>query len=151
MGVGKSYWAKEIAGNHKLQPFDLDELIEEKEGANISQIFNEKGEEYFRNMETTLLASFKAKNNFILATGGGTLASISNMKLAKEIGTVIYLKSDFETLYHRIKNDPYRPLSSLSKEELEKLMQIRELTYSQAHFTLDTMNLTLPIFGKVLV
>jgi shikimate kinase len=150
MGSGKSYWAKKIAEHYKLDCFDLDELIEKQEKRSIPEIFENRGEACFRELERELLLGFSERDNFVLATGGGTLASIENMEHAKAIGKVIYLKEDFELLYDRINEDKNRPLAKLSLDELKQLLAKRELTYSQADLTIKASRLNMDLLKEIL-
>ena len=79
-GSGKSTMAKFLCSQISLSFYDLDLEIEKNEGKNIREIFKENGENYFREIETfTLKKIIKEKNNFILATGGGTPCFNDNM------------------------------------------------------------------------
>ncbi len=150
MGSGKSYWAKKIAEHYNLDCFDLDELIEKQEKLSIPEIFEKRGEAYFRKLEREMLLSFTERDNFVLATGGGTLARIGNMNQAKAIGKVIYLKEDFELLYDRINEDKNRPLARLPFDELRQLLAKRELTYSQADITIKASRLKMDLLKEIL-
>jgi shikimate kinase len=128
---------------------DLDREIEEVEGKPVVDIFNEKGEEYFRGIEYKLLVEFSGSKNLILALGGGTIVSVRNLELLKETGKIVYLKSSPEMLYKRIKNKIDRPifrdlvLSDSAKPQdfinrIEMLLEEREPYYSSADFFIDT-------------
>ncbi|MDR1460952.1 MAG: AAA family ATPase [Campylobacteraceae bacterium] len=111
MGVGKSTLAKELAKELKTICLDTDKIIENMENKKIKNIFNIKGEEYFRELEQEV-AIWLEKNvkNSIISTGGGFIA-VGNLK---KIGKIIYLKSSFDGIIKRIENHPK------SKEKLAK-------------------------------
>jgi len=64
----------------------LDHVIEKKEGKKISRIFDENGEEYFRNLEKELLKALAVKDNIVIALGGGTITNQENIDFLKKIG-----------------------------------------------------------------
>ena len=99
MGVGKGTLARAMSGKTKLFAIDTDDLIESLTNKKIKKIFAKHGEKYFRELEQKtahwLASSVK---NTIISTGGG----FYKVKNLKEIGTVIYLKADFDWIYERI-------------------------------------------------
>ena len=132
MGCGKSTVGRILARNLGVKLVDLDNYIEKKEGMKIPEIFDKKGEEYFRALETSALKEFK-KLGGVVATGGGTLLSEENGKTAKESGVVIFLDVPFEVCYGRIKDDPNRPIAyNSTKEQLEERYNTRRPLY-EAH------------------
>ena len=126
MGCGKSTIGRRLAERLKLRFFDLDELIEEQEGQQISELFASKGELYFRKTEAEVLRSFVAeKDNFVLALGGGTpcYANTMDFLLEQHLKTV-YLKVQLKTLVERLRDQKeQRPLiSSLNESELTEFI-----------------------------
>ncbi|MEN8193147.1 MAG: shikimate kinase [Bacteroidota bacterium] len=128
---------------------DLDIEIEKYEGLPVVDIFSQKGEDYFRDLEYKLLAKFSEYERLVLALGGGTIVNPKNLDLMKKTGKIIYLKSSPEMIYQRIKNKIDRPifrdlvLSDTAKpkdfiERIKKLQSEREPFYAQAHFSIDT-------------
>ena len=77
MGSGKTYWGKLWAERTGLDFYDLDDMVEEEQGKIVAEIFVEKGEDHFRNLETNTLRSLSNKNNIIVACGGGTPCYLS--------------------------------------------------------------------------
>ena len=113
MGSGKSTLGTELAGLLSLPFYDLDNLLIEKEKRTISEIFKNSGEEYFRKIEHEILSEQVRKNNFILATGGGTPCYFNNMELMNREGITVYFKLSPLKLFGRLKNDySSRPLLS---------------------------------------
>lgn len=148
MGSGKSYWMDRLAKKIKLPRYDLDTLIENVEDRNIQQIFNESGEEHFRKMESIVLKWFGDKDEFILATGGGTPCFFNNIDWMNEQGITIWLDESIDVLTERlIPEKIYRPLiAHLSNDELKKYLEgkreERKKFYSKAKFTLAENNIT---------
>ena len=132
MGCGKSTVGKILARKMKVRCIDLDKYIEEKEGMTIPEIFDTKGEDYFRRCETKALAEFKDTGG-IVATGGGALLSEENGKVAKESGFVVFIDTRFEDCYERIKDDPHRPIAfNSTKQQLKDRYDYRRPLY-KAH------------------
>jgi shikimate kinase len=109
----------------------------------IGQIFEQYGEDYFRNMEREFLRTFKAQDSFVLATGGGTPCYNDQMAVLNTLGTTVYLKCSNETLFSRLKNErDHRPLiAGLSDDELRDAidyrMAEREKVYNLAQIILS--------------
>jgi len=100
----------------------------------IPQIFNLKGEQYFRKLEREVLEDVTENlPKFVMATGGGLGANPAAMEYMKKHGIVIWLDVDFETFLKRTQRDPNRPLLRKPVEELKELFEKRKEVYSRAH------------------
>ncbi len=138
MGVGKSYWSQLLAPKLRCEVYDLDAVIVQNVGMSIAEIFATQGEKYFRELETNTLLDFAQKDNFILATGGGTPCFNNNMEWMNANGTTIWIDEAVEVLAERLAPEKlHRPLlSHLSDEELHQFLsaklQERHPFYSQA-------------------
>ena len=97
MGAGKSTIARGLDPDY----LDMDALIEKRLGMSISEFFSEMGEEAFRQVESEVLAELLQRDQ-VVSTGGGVVISQRNRNLLKTNSDNIYLKADFEILYHRI-------------------------------------------------
>ena len=141
MGAGKSTIARGLDPDY----LDMDALLEERLGMSIADFFVEKGEEAFRQVESEVLADL-LKTDQVVSTGGGVVISKRNRDLLKTNSDNIYLKADFETLYHRIAadKDNQRPLFiNNSKEELAAIFQERQAWYEEvASRVLDVTKLS---------
>ena len=129
MGAGKSTIARGLDPDY----LDMDALIEKRLGMSIADFFAAKGEEAFRQIESEILADL-LQTNQVVSTGGGVVISQRNRDLLKTNSDNIYLKADFETLYHRIAadKDNQRPLFlNNSKEELAAIFQERQALYEE--------------------
>lgn len=138
MGCGKSTVGKVAAGMLGMQFIDLDEFIEKQEGMTIPVIFSKKGEEYFRACETRAIAQFEGQTA-VVATGGGALLREENAEAAQKAGKVIFIDTDFDTCYERIKDDPHRPIAyNSTKQQLkERFDQRRPLYQAHSQYTID--------------
>lgn len=132
MGCGKTTVGKELSKIMGYDFIDLDSYIQFKCGMNIPQIFEEKGEEYFRQLETQSLNEINGERK-IISTGGGALTYENNAQIANSKGIVVYIKTTFKECYNRIKNDKSRPVASTKNYEgLAELYFEREPKYIKA-------------------
>ena len=148
MAAGKSTIGPILANTLGWNFLDLDKAIEEEEAMKITEIFETKGEEYFRKKELGMLKEISKKNHLIVALGGGTIANSKNLKLLKETGRLIYLHSSPEIAYKRLVFKRNRPALLFEGEEfptkeqflerIESLMSDRKEYYEQADYFIDT-------------
>lgn len=145
MGSGKSTIGKYLLKNLEgYSFFDTDDIIVSKEKCSINEIFKNKGEEYFRNVESSVLENILNNDNQIISTGGGIVLRAFNIKLLKEKSIIIYLEADSETLYSRVKNNNERPLLNVDnmREKIDSLLKKRVFLYEAAHIKINTVNKT---------
>lgn len=156
MGTGKSYWGKQWGETYGLAFYDLDEEIEKTERLKVSQIFDSKGEAYFRKKEKEVLHTFFQKDNFILSCGGGTPCFFNNMNQMNLKGVTIYLKTDVEELVKRLSHEKEtRPLikgltNETLKDYISEKLDDREPFYSKAVYHFNTAFLTNDNFQKII-
>ena len=143
MGSGKSHWGRIWATKNHLKFFDLDAKIEKAFKMTITEIFEKKGEEKFRELERYHLRKFDTKKNFVLACGGGTPCFTDNMDWMKSQGKVFYLKATPEKILEQVMYETeQRPvIKNVNPSELlffiQKKLAEREPFYSQADAILD--------------
>ncbi len=142
MGSGKSTVGHILAKKLNMRFIDVDEEIEKKEGMKISEIFKEKGEPYFRELEKKEINELTKKEGLVVSTGGGLGADIENMKKMKETGTVVWLDVPLKIILKRCENDQNRPLLQQSIENLKKLYEDRKKVYSMANIHINVENQT---------
>ena len=141
-GCGKSTWGKKLAQKINFSFLDLDEFIELKTGLSIAELFSDKGEVFFREIETTYLNEIIAsEKNLVVSLGGGTPCFNNNLKTIKANGKTIFLDAPVKLLADRIINAvTIRPMfKNLSREEiiekLEDLFLKRYPYYKEADIT----------------
>lgn len=137
MGVGKSSVARHLSFMLGCEKIDLDHYIEEKENQTVAEIFEIKGEAYFRRLETENLRKILETGVNIISLGGGTWTIEENRRLIKKHGcTSIWLESDFEHCWRNIQmSKKERPLAA-DKWRTKKLFSERLKIYCLAdwHF-----------------
>ncbi|MBX2921587.1 MAG: shikimate kinase [Chitinophagaceae bacterium] len=155
MGTGKTYWGRLWAREHQMDFFDLDTVIEATTGLTIPAIFEQHGEQYFREKERELLHSFAGKHNFILSTGGGTPCFFNNMEWMNEQGVTVYLQTPVSILKKRLISEKgHRPLiKDLNDDEIEtfieKRLEERSRFYSSARLIFSTESITDTTFTEI--
>ena len=134
MGVGKSTVSDYLSKILASQQVEMDQVIVNKEHMSINKIFEEYGEEYFRNCETNLLIELQKKNNQIVSCGGGVAMREINVRETKKNGRVVLLTASPETILERVKDSDERPLLRGRKntEYISELMEIRRPKYRAA-------------------
>lgn len=152
MGTGKSTVASALAERLGWSKVDLDAAIEQAEGATIPQLFEGKGEAYFRRAETEALRrELEGRSGQIVATGGGAVLAEENRALMLANGLVVALTANLETIVGRVKNDPNRPLLRGNAEQsVPELLERRKHAYDFAHLQIDTSDKTVEqIAGEI--
>lgn len=157
MSSGKTTLGKKLARTLNYQFIDLDKLIEKDQGMEISAIFKQHGEAYFREVESRILKETAAMKGIVLASGGGTPCFFDNMEVIRKMGISVFLDVPAQDLALRIENHGKddRPILSGSTslvETLQSRITDRLPYYTQADFTLkgdidvsQLMNLIVPL------
>ncbi|SUY47196.1 shikimate kinase [Clostridium putrefaciens] len=138
-GAGKTTIGEAISKKKEWQFIDTDKYIESKEKNHITNIFKEKGELYFRDLEKGILKEFEDKSNIIISTGGGLPIYNNNIEKLNSLGLTIFLDTPIDELVERIKKDNKRPLISKDniKSELQVLCKDRIHIYKKATIIID--------------
>jgi shikimate kinase len=136
MGSGKTHWGTRIAERLQIPFYDLDAVIVNNEGMNISEIFANKGEEYFRYIEKQTLEDLAGREeNFVLSAGGGTPCFFNNIEFMKRSGKVLWLNTSLEALNRRLlKEKMSRPLLSGITEAGLRSYIIRKLSERKMYY-----------------
>ena len=145
MGSGKSSVGRRVARNIGFLFIDTDKMIAEQAGMEISQIFANHGEPYFRGLETALLESLCHSERAVISTGGGIILAENNRRVLRELGLVVALTASEEVIIERIMRNSRRPLLQTPdpRGTVRELLAARRPFYeSTAHFVLDTSQRT---------
>ncbi len=139
MGTGKSTIAKLLAKQLAWTLVDTDDLVEQKQGRTISELFQTRGESYFRKVESDVLREVMAEKRQIVATGGGSVLLPENRRYMLDNGFVVALTADEDTIIRRVRHDKSRPLLQGGVEEkVGKLLAERKHVYNFADISMDT-------------
>jgi shikimate kinase len=143
MGSGKSTISKIIAEQKGISVISIDEEIEKSNNLKIKDIFNEFGEQHFRDLEYNFIKKVIQNNNdCILDLGGGAFIQERVRNLLKNKVKTIYLKCSFNTLIKRLDNEEERknrPILQKEnwKEETKKMFEYRKQFYKMADITIN--------------
>ena len=156
MGSGKTHWGRLWSANNPFSFADLDDVIEKEQQTTIKKVFEEKGEIYFRDIETATLHSFTEHQNTIIACGGGTACFNNNMEWMNGHGITVYLRSSPKELAERLLSEKnHRPIiKDIHDNGLEdfitKKLSERESFYNRAKIILDTKGITVNTFKEII-
>ncbi len=134
MGAGKTTISDYLNTLFAMKVVEMDQLIVEREGMSIPDIFEIYGEPYFRNLETNLLIEMQDEKNVVISCGGGVPMREKNVVEMKKNGRVVLLNAKPETILERVKDDHNRPLLEGNKnvEFIADLMSKRREKYEAA-------------------
>lgn len=144
MGAGKSSVGRTLARITGLPRTDTDEIVAAQFGLTIAEIFDRYGEDKFRAAETEALSKLSPERDGIVVTGGGIVLRSENVERLRQLGTIVYLSADEETLFARISRRPTRPLLQTAnpRETLRELLAGRLPLYrAAADLEVDTSRL----------
>jgi shikimate kinase len=143
MGAGKSSVGRILARHLGRCFVETDDMITAHESRSIPEIFSSQGEAYFRALEEDMVRLLALKRGDVIATGGGLPCREGRPEALRAIGTVVWLASDFETLYERARRGGDRPmLKGRTREQTAALYEDRKRFYALADVTVDTSGLT---------
>lgn len=137
-GVGKSTIGRQLAGRMGMTFIDTDELIMQRSGRTIRQIFEQGGEPLFRDLESAVIDDLVETDHAVIAAGGGVVLRKSNIEKLQANGRIVWLQAPPEVLWKRIEADTVtaenRPnlTSAGGLEEILRLLQIRAPLYASA-------------------
>ncbi len=162
MTSGKSTVGPILANVLGWNFYDLDREIENREGMTVVEIFEQKGESYFRNLETETLKDLCSHSSIVISLGGGTIASDENFEILKKTGKIVYLKVSPDILYKRLRNKIDRPLfrdltlgqstEEDYKNKIKEILDLRAGYYERADLIINTdtsrIGITVDILAK---
>ena len=134
MGAGKSTISEFLKTAFAMDVIEMDQIIAEREGMSISDIFEVYGEQYFRDLETNLLIEMQSRTNVVISCGGGTPMRECNVVEMQKNGRVVLLTAKPETILERVKDSHDRPLIENNKTVsfIAELMEKRREKYEAA-------------------
>lgn len=134
MGTGKSTVASYMAKQYGMEVMEMDQMIVERKGMSISDIFAKHGEEYFRAIETKLLMEIRKQENKVVSCGGGVVLCEQNITEMKKGGNIVLLSAEAKTILERVKDDDSRPLLQGNKniEFINDMLEKRRPKYERA-------------------
>lgn len=144
MGSGKTSVGKDLAERLHYRWTDTDAEVEGRVGKRIPDIFQEEGEERFREMESQVLLELLQSSGQVISTGGGIILREENVAAMKKGGLVVYLKVELSELIRRLK-DSDRPLIQGDMEtRIKEIWKRRQGMYDFAHLHIDTTHRRIP-------
>lgn len=142
MGAGKTFCAKSLAKKLHWRDLDSDMIIERREKMSIPQIFRNKGESYFRTVESRVIKDLLVKPQTVLSLGGGVVCRKVNRSLLKKKSFVIWLKAKPDVIHKRTSRNSSRPLLNVDdpKRRIDEIIRERENYYRQCAHVVVTNN-----------
>ena len=127
MGAGKTTIAQGLSELLEMERIEMDQVIAEKQGMSIPEIFEEYGETYFRNLESNALIEMQKRNQAVISCGGGVVVRADNADHMKKHGRVVLLTAEPETIYFRVKDSDERPIlnNNMNVDYIGELMDKR--------------------------
>lgn len=131
MGCGKSTIGRRLAGLTGHRFLDTDDAVVETHGMSIPDIFSQRGEEGFRELEQAVIEDLVGVAGIVLSSGGGAILREANREALKKIGIVIWLDADPDTLFERATRSGRRPLLNTSdpRQTFDTLLDSRRHIY----------------------
>lgn len=140
MGCGKTSVGRVLAERLGWDFVDLDQVIVDQVGASINDIFAEKGEPVFRELESNVLVRVAKQDRQVVSTGGGAVLARENRAVMRAFGRIVNLTASAEEIAKRVGGNSERPLlkDDASVQKIREMLQAREQFYADADLCLDT-------------
>lgn len=134
MGVGKSSVGRIVAEQLRFEFVDTDDLIAERVGKSVSEIFAAEGEPGFRAHERAVVADLASRDKLVIATGGGLICDPANLENLRSHALIVCLWASPNTIWERVRNQNHRPLlkSPNPQATIAELYAKRGPAYRQA-------------------
>ena len=140
MGTGKSSVGRALAAHFNFDFIDSDELIVQRAGKPITDIFALDGEPAFRELEQQIVTELAGRTGCVISTGGGLGANAGLLALLKQHSLTVCLWASPETIFDRVKHSSHRPLLNHADPlaRIRELLAQREAVYKQADLLIGT-------------
>ena len=140
MATGKTEVGRLSAREMEREFFDVDDYIVSTTGFEISEIFEEYGEEFFRDLETGVIKRVSSMKELVITTGGGTLLRRENLENLKKTGVLVCLEASPLEIVRRVEDDKHRPLLDVDDRlnTVEKMLSQRKAYYDLADIKIET-------------
>lgn len=134
MGSGKSTVTRRLGRLTGAAEIEMDAQIVKESGMSINDMFEQYGEQYFRDKETELLRRIASGESAIVSCGGGTVMRPENVDIMKKSGRIILLSASPETIFQRVRHSKDRPIlnGNMNVEFIRELMEKRRPAYEGA-------------------
>ena len=134
MGVGKSSVGRIVAEQLRFDFVDTDDLIQERTGRSVAEIFAQAGEPAFRAQERAVVEELAGRTGLVIATGGGLICQPENLASLRAHALVICLWASAHTIWQRVRHQTHRPLLQTPNPEakIAELLAARGPAYRQA-------------------
>jgi shikimate kinase len=144
MGAGKTSTGRALAARLGRPFVDLDAVIEEREGCPIPRIFAERGEPYFRSVESAVVRDYAARRGHVIAAGGGVVTIAENLRVLAETGTLYCLRASADTILARVGHETHRPLlqGGDKRAKIQDLLDRRQALYDAIPNQVETDGLS---------
>ena len=145
MGTGKSAVGRLLADKLNREFLELDDIIEKREGISIKEIFEKKGEPYFRDIEKEAVKEASQKQGLVISAGGGAIIDEENFANLKKSSIIVCLEASPDVILKRTKGNTCRPLLNVPdpKKKIEELLQKRAPYYKKTDLSINTDTLTI--------
>ena len=141
MASGKSTFGRILSIKLNYEFYDVDKIIEKETNMKISEIFDKKGESYFRTLEEEITLKFLNTKNSVISLGGGGFLNNAIRKKTILTSKTFWLNNSLSTLINRINKKNKRPIANaLNNKELKNLIIERSKVYDKADFKIDCEN-----------
>jgi len=150
MGTGKTSVGILLSNMLNMKFIDTDDIIEQNCQERISEIFANKGEEHFRDLESKAIEKACLLNHYIISTGGGAVIREQNIQNLRNVGLLFHLDATPEVIFQRTAQQSQRPLLMVEDplNRIRELLKQRAPFYAQADYRIDTSGLTVEEVAK---
>lgn len=144
MGTGKTVTGRALAAKLGREFLELDEIIENKEGISVGEIFERKGEPYFRKIEREVVKESAERDGVVISAGGGVIIDEKNLENLKKNALIVCLEASPDVILDRTKGLGNRPLLNVPDpgKRIKELLEKRVHYYKKADFSVHTDGLS---------